>query len=318
MNFSTFYLPLDKIDLSNESYRITTNADVSALAESIHDIGLINPPILKKDEAKFIVISGFRRIAACQRLKWPKLEVKAIPEALYPLDCCMVAIAENSLQRSLNLIETSRAIHLLSAEMPDSAELSTYLAKLGLPCNRSMVERIGKLCLMHGKIQTGILAGYISLPMADVLDGLERMEAIAFSELFGRLKPSLNKQRELFTLIKEISRRESRDILQVMTSDSFKDTMESVDLDRNQRLQTLRSYLKKRRYPNLTDAENRFQDVVESLKLKGGTRIIPPAHFERETYLLQMPFKNREELNRHKKELDRIAGHSSIKALLSR
>ena len=71
-------IPLSAIDRSDNTYRITTRRDIKTLAASIELAGLIHPPLLIKKNRGYAVLSGFRRVAACESLKREEMDCRII------------------------------------------------------------------------------------------------------------------------------------------------------------------------------------------------------------------------------------------------
>ena len=62
----TRLIPLADIDLRDERFRITTRRDCDDLNASIVRLGLQAEPLVLPGAAGLIIVSGFRRIAACR------------------------------------------------------------------------------------------------------------------------------------------------------------------------------------------------------------------------------------------------------------
>ncbi len=82
---------------------------------------------------------------------------------------------------------------------------------------------------------------------------------------FETLKLSLNKQKEILTIVKEISLREDIPILKVIKTDRVQKILSNEDLDRNQKIRKIRIYLKQRRFPVITAAEKEFENQLKNL-----------------------------------------------------
>ncbi len=78
--------------------------------------------------------------------------------------------------------------------------------------------------------------------MAIELGMLDCDVGIAFANLFDDLKLSLNKQREIITLIKEIAIRDDVSIMEVLQESDFLEILNDNDLDRSQKSQKIRFY----------------------------------------------------------------------------
>ena len=309
-------IPLSRIDLQDDTFRITTRTDVSDLLGSIQYDGLIAPPLLIKTSSAFIIVSGFRRIAACLKLEWKEITARVLKPNVAALDCLRLAIAENALQRSLNLIETSRCLRKLSFYIADTRHLAESASSLGLPDNPSIIDKIKDLSLLPWPIQSSILTDTISLAMAKELESMEADLAIAFVRLFEQLKIGLNKQREILTMVKEIARRDGLSSQAVMAEKRFVEIMTHRDLDRGQKSRQLRAYLRRRRYPRIAEAEKKFEFHHKNLNLGNDIKLIPPKEFEANLYGLNLTFTNLEQLKTLQTRFNRIVQHPDLKKII--
>jgi ParB family chromosome partitioning protein len=311
-------IALSRINLQDDTFRITTRTDVNGLLESIQDDGLITPPLLIKKNSTFIVVSGFRRIAACRKLDWKEITARILKPESGALECLRLAIAENALQRSLNLIEASRCLQKLSLFIPNSRHLAESTSSLGLPDNPAIIDKIKSLSLLPRPIQISILTDTISLAMAKELEALEADCAMAFTRLFDQLKIGLNKQKEIVTLVKEIARRDGLSMQEVMEDNDIIEIMTCRDLDRGQKSRKLRSYLRQRRYPSIAAAEKTFEIHRKKLNLGNDIQLIPPREFEATTYSLKLIFSNLEHLKILQTRFNKIIQQPDFKKILER
>lgn len=309
---------LSLIDSKDDSFRITTQITVDHLMDSIHHVGMLNLPLLVKKETGYKIVSGFRRIEACRQLNRDDVEVRILKSDTKRLECVTYAITDNSLQRPLNLIEQSRSINLLYPFFNDIRILGKELSAMGLPANPSIVKKIKELCYLPESVQNGILSNTISLAMALELGKLEREVGEGFAKLFETLKLSLNKQKEILTLVKEISLREDIPILKVIKTDRVQQILTNENLDRNQKIRKVRIYLKQRRFPVITAAENEFKNQLKKLELGSGTKLIPPDNFEGSTYTLKLFFRNLNELKDRHASIDKLINTPFLRKILDR
>jgi len=286
--------------------------------DSIHHVGMLNLPLLVKKETGYKIVSGFRRIEACRQLNRDDVEVRILKSDTKRLECVTYAITDNSLQRPLNLIEQSRSINLLYPFFNDIRILGKELSAMGLPANPSIVKKIKELCYLPESVQNGILSNTISLAMALELGKLEREVGEGFAKLFETLKLSLNKQKEILTLVKEISLREDIPILKVIKTDRVQQILTNENLDRNQKIRKVRIYLKQRRFPVITAAENEFKNQLKKLELGSGTKLIPPDNFEGSTYTLKLFFRNLNELKDRHASIDKLINTPFLRKILDR
>jgi ParB family chromosome partitioning protein len=305
-------IPLAQINLHNEMFRITTREDVEELTVSIQNDGLINPPTLINNNSAYAIISGFRRVNACQKLGWNEIVARILDPNTHQADCLRLAIAENAFQRQLNLIETSRALHKLSTFFDSDDRLIAAVSTLGLPTHPTIIKKIRKLCLLPQPVQCSILTDAISLSMAGELETLDPDSAVALAGLFDQLKLSLSKQKEILTLVEEIAQREDRSVRQVMREPRLQKLINDNDLDRAQKTRQIRSLLRQWRFPRITKAEKNYQIHHKQLKLGNDIKIAPPKDFEGTTYSLTLNFTNVAQLAELKNRLDQLLVHPSF------
>ncbi len=317
-------IPLEQIDLSDQTFLITTTSErINALSESIHDLGVINPPLLIKKEGltpgcKFSVIYGFQRISACLNLGWNLIDSALADASTYGLTCAKLAITDNLLQRSLNLVETSRALNLLAPYFQDETCLAKAASALGLPGNIALIRKIKSICHLAPSIQDGLLAGHLTMPSAIKLGNLDEKTGSRLAEIFTVLQLSLSIQRETLTLTQEIACREDIALADIVSGNEFEQILNDINLDRSQKTGALRSYLKQRRFPSLTSAETAFKTNWRKIKPGTGLELIPPSHFEGDVFTLRIQFKTVPELLARNRAIAKISKHPVMEKILDK
>jgi ParB family transcriptional regulator, chromosome partitioning protein len=308
---------LSLIRIENQKYRITTQKNVDSLVRSLQSVGLINALVILPENDGFIILSGFRRFEAAQNLGWTKIQASVLPLDTPQKECVRLCISDNSFQRPLNLIETSKALALLKESFINPEAVMEEASTLGLPAGMKYLKKIEPLCRMPGPVQNGILSDSISLSTAWQLLHMPENEAIAFAEFFESLNCSLNKQREIIILIQEISILENKPISMILAEDCVKNIVSDNNMDKNVKTRQLRSDLRRRRYPHISQAEKTFFTKIDKLGLSERFRLTPPQDFEGDSFRLTLDFKNLQELRKHQKKLDEIISHPELGKILS-
>jgi ParB family chromosome partitioning protein len=316
MHFKEKSISLAHICAEDSTYRITTARRSDDLKVSIAAMGLIHPPIFQRSTAGYRIISGFRRIEAIRDLG--QTDLKA---CLLPADCSestrvRLAIADNSLQRPLNLLESSRALNLLSRIAVDESHLSEMAAVLSLPDNPAMIAKIISLNTMAAPIQMGVESGALTLAMALELDRFDVNIAESLARTFIDLRLGLNRQRELLTLLNEIAKREDRPIDAVLAEEDIRKIIDNDDLDNPRKSRQLRALLYQRRYPAISEKSQRFNGMVKSMRLGDGVKLIPPGNFEGTTYTLSITFDRIDHLMGRGKCLETLGQSDALKSFL--
>ena len=317
MPFADHRVSLKQIRLEDETFRISTDTSGDALVRSVRRMGLIHPPILRPCGEGFVVVSGFRRLAACSALGIADILVRLMDSGASDAECIEMAIADNAFQRQLNSIEMSRALKLLSFLYPDVRSLSAAALDLGLPDNPAV---IGKLLLLSGlphEIQGGVVSEVLSMVMALELGQLDGSAGVVLTELFGYLKIGLNKQREILTLVQEIAHRDHLSVEDVLKTADIRDIVNHEKWDRSRKTVLLREYLKRRRYPRITSFEADFENRRQSLNLDPAVTLAPPRDFEGKTFSFHIQFSSPVELRQRLSQVQEIASGPILESILT-
>ncbi|MCD6273621.1 MAG: ParB N-terminal domain-containing protein [Deltaproteobacteria bacterium] len=315
MHFKEKNIELACIDSEDKTFCITTRTEIDPLTASIQEIGLITLPILKEKGAKLIVVSGFRRIKACKLLGLVHIKARVLSSEVTDLTSIKIAVAENALQRPLNLIEQARAVHLLGKYIEDDTAAAKIASGLCLPGNQSIIKKLKDLYNLSSSLQEYVLNKTLSLTIALELGALDNHAGVAFADLFDELKTSLNKQKEIISLTKEIALRDDSSILEVLRENGLNKIINSKDPDRAKKTAEIRSYLKQRRFPVITDYEKNFKKLIKVLRLGNGIKLVPPKNFEGKIYKLTIDFKSHAELEKRQSILNRIINEKGVKSM---
>jgi ParB family chromosome partitioning protein len=315
--YDLHFIALAAVNSEDNTFRITTHPDIHDLVESIQQLGLLHPPIVKRHASEYRVISGFRRVAACRQIGWSEIPAYIVSSDTNDDTCALFAIADNSLQRPLNLVEISRSLYLLSSYFNDENLQLRYASKLGLSEHHTHIKKIKKICRLPKPIQDSILKGTISLAVALELFKFEPEAGVALATLFDQLNIGLNKQRQLIVLLSEIGLRENTSIENLLNEKELRKILDYKELDRVQKSQQIKNYLNQRRYPTIVSTKNEFNKHIKDLKLGNSITLAPPRDFEGTTYTLTLRFSSHAELADLKSKLDRIIRSSGLKEFLN-
>jgi ParB family chromosome partitioning protein len=308
---------LRRIDFEDDSFRITTGKNLDNLMGSIKCLGLLNLPVLLEKETGYTIISGFRRVEACRRLNWLELSARVLPSDTDRFKCVRYAVADNAFQRPLDIIEKSKCFNMLSEFYKDIDSMAEALPVLGLSEHPAMIKKIKIVYDMPEPLQNSMLSNTIALATALELAELSKADARGLIRLFNALSLSLNKQRDVLTMVKEIAIREDKSITQVLDTPHLKNILKNTDLDKNQKARNIRRYLKQRRFPAITTAEQSFRQHLKKLNLGKGMELIPPVNFEGSTYTLKLTFNHLNELKNLKNTLEIFTENPHLKNIVS-
>ena len=312
MAFEITPVLMDQIKTGDHTFKITTNTEPDELARSMRAVGLLQPPVLVKTGSGFRIVCGFRRIDAGERLNIKRIPARILPATVSTMTCAQIAVVDNASQRTLNIVEQSRAYALIKKFADNEATWMKIVESTGLSGSRSAMDRIIPVAGMPAALQDALLEGSIALPIALQISRLDRGDAESLCHFFRQLTTGLNIQRELMELISEISRRDDISIARLLEQADLNDIIENKDFPAPQNVQRLRMMLKSKRFPELSRAEEAYHQKVKTLKLNPRVQLHPPRFFEGRSYRLSLTVDSRRQLKSLQAELDKLVFHPDL------
>jgi hypothetical protein len=115
--------------------------------------------------------------------------------------------------------------------------------------------------------------------------------------------------------ITSICRRDDVTVSQLLATEEIANCLLDSGLDRRQRGQMIRIYLKTCRYPAIQAYEKRFDGIVKKLALAKGTVLGAPPNFESPNYSLRFEFGSYDELRKKLEEFEKIIESETLKSI---
>ena len=107
-------IPLQQIDLSDDTFSVNYLPDLQKLRSSIEEIGLIQPVLLKKKSDGYQIICGFRRISVMKELGKSEIESRVFEEKeMDEFQLFSLSLHENLTTRGFNTVEKAIALDKL-------------------------------------------------------------------------------------------------------------------------------------------------------------------------------------------------------------
>ena len=319
MNIIADSVDISQIDLDDTTFKITTDESTDDLVDSIKNVGLISPPILmRKSGGRYTIVCGFRRIDACRLLGWKHIEARVIPVCSNDARNLILAIADNTYNRQLNLIEQAVSISKLSKYYEDDTALTREANKAGLPVNPGLVKKLKKINAAHEALKRKMAADVISLTIGLELAELELATALVLIRIIEELKLTLNHQKELIRLVKEISLIKQVPAANIINDVIISKIINHPEIDRNQKIKKMRHTLKQIRYPEIVRFEEKYFDHLQRMDLPESIHLIPPADFEGNNYSMSLNFNNRSQFQRIVETLTQLQNHPDFAKILEK
>lgn len=181
------YVPIDAIIVKPQIREVVHDADLTALAESIRQHGVLVPLLGHLEDGEIVLDDGHRRLAAALIAGCPHVPIVVCDRAPSPSGRTTLQLLANAHRADLKVTEQARAIDQLMRQTGwPAAEVS---ARLGSPSPASISKLLTLLVLPRG-VQDAIDAGRLPMSsayaIATVADPAER-DRLVGEVLGGRL-----------------------------------------------------------------------------------------------------------------------------------
>ncbi len=305
------------IDLTDTRFQISTAPwDLSSLSLSIETMGLLTPPVVIKDRGRVVIVSGFRRIrAALANQNVPHIHCRVIESAD---DAAVRAVAENAFQRDLTLMETIRGLILLNGFMSVEDIAAQSLLIFNTRMNPSYIKDLLTLGGMGETLGQVLDSGHLSLKSAVKISRLEPAIRGYLLDLFGRIKASASKQREMITYMLEIMARDGISPEDFFGQEPVRAILNHDNGDLGFKADALRQFLVKTRFPSLEEKRSRVKGYINKLNLDKHIKLTLPENFEATTYAMSFNFKSVAEFKARLSEIEAAGNQPDFRLILDR
>ncbi|MDL1969929.1 MAG: hypothetical protein LWW94_02930 [Candidatus Desulfofervidaceae bacterium] len=134
--------------------------------------------------------------------------------------------------------------------------------------------------------------------------------------LFATIRPTYALQKELLEYILDIRARDEVTVGDIL-KDEIKKIVTNSSLTREQKLTYVRQYLRKRRFPLLSQAETIFAQRIKALNLPPTCHLIPPLYWEDNVYKITFNFKNTKDATNKLEQLLEISRSKGWQELIN-
>ncbi len=291
-------IPLQEIELSDDTFSVNYLPDLQKLRSSIEEIGLIQPVLLKKKLDVYQIICGFRRISVMRELGKSEVESKVYEEKeMDEFQLFSLSLHENLTTRGFNAVEKAIALDKLihRFQIDPGSVIKTFLPFFSLEPNEKILNTYLSLAQMEDEIKTYVLKEEVSRSNIRRLSSLTPDDRMAIFSLISRLKLGENRLREALTLLEEISRRNQCKEKDVVQRSEIQAVLSQKELTPSQKTERIKRVLTDLRYPKLNQMEKAFEKKRKDLNLPSNISLHHPPFFEGKRLKVEFQFETTEE-----------------------
>ena len=292
------FLDLSRISTTGRDH-YCLHCDISfdipaALLSSIQRFGIFQPPVVIKKNDTYMLICGFRRVAALKQIgAVPTVACKVI-QASTPRDLLAVILEDQLLAGPLSVIMTARFISLLESLISkEERSVVTKELKLG---SYGYLKRFTPLLDLEVPIRDALHRGSIADSVGLNFCSMPKEDRLFLSELFENLALNKNKQKQLLNFCQIIVAQQHRGSISELLSERFPEILApSSDANIPQLTGFLIGELYRLSHPLSTQTESSFNSWRNTLKMPANCNMTHSQSFEIDRVTLSIDFKNREE-----------------------
>lgn len=295
------YIPINNINLADDSFRMTFLPEIARLRCSIKQIGVVAPIHLRHtSDGSYQIISGYRRVLACQ-----ELNRQTIPALIYehndlsPVQAFLHNLHDNVFSRTLNTIEKAMVISKLHNMygMTEDELTNNYLPLMGEGKSYKLLHQFISIDQVIEKVKEHIVETDMAPSNAARIAELSPTTQQALYNVLRHIRPNTNKLNELLTLIREISARDGISVEDVLHRYELLTIVARPDVAAPEKVAALRQTLKGVKLPQLTQKQEEFSRLISDLHLPDKAYLKADPYFENPNMKLEYTFDAPEELD---------------------
>jgi ParB-like chromosome segregation protein Spo0J len=303
MKFTT--IEITDIDLADDRFRISYTGPSEDLVASIEATGLLNPPLVALRDGGTLVVCGWKRILACEKLGIPSLPVFVAPE-MSDLELFKHPVYENVSFRELAVFEKAVILNKLKDFGEQDEDLiRKILPLLKVPATRRYLDLFLDVSKLDPEIRQAWDAKGIALPVLELYLKFSPQEQAALLPIL--LPLGQNKQRELLSQLLELAGKQKSSPQAILLGMLYQTILQDENLSALQKSDRILNLLREQRNPVLSQWTQAFDAALRSINLEKGICINPVPYFEGEELSLCFGFKSREEFLQKLAELTKAA-----------
>jgi len=291
-------IPLQQIDLSDETFSVNFRPDLQKLRSSIEERGLIQPVLLREKGDRYQIVCGFRRISVYHELGNPEIEARVFKEKeMDDLGLFCVSLHENLTTRGFNTLEKAIALDKLVHyfQIDPIVLIKTFLPLFSLEPHEKILKTYLSLARMENEVKSYILEEEVSRSNIRILSHFNSEDRMALLPLFSSLKLGENRLREMLTLLEEISQRDQIRVKDIIHRPEIQAILSQKEFTPSQKTELVKKGLIDFRYPKMRQMEKGFEKKRRDLNLPPHLSLHHQPFFEGGGLRIEFQFETMEE-----------------------
>jgi len=239
---------------------------------SIAKLGIINPIVVQPlPERYYRLASGFKRFQIAKELNFSSVPANVLREDLS--SCEILTLVLLSHPRQLSLTEKARVVGIMTNIGLSSSKICEEFGSFLEIRSAQVVEEYMQISKYPASVLSYIKTYGLSLKQALTFRNLSEKEKDLVAFLGTSLSLKGFDMDNILTDLKEIAIREGKSIGLIIEELGFFDVEKNTRLSRFQKINKIKSLIKKKRYPHLVQINKRLTELRKKLKFSSRTQI---------------------------------------------
>ncbi len=275
-------IPLEEIDFSDESFRISEELDSAAILDSLRAVGQLNPVCLLDREPQKVIVCGFRRLRALKLLGSEAFARILAENESNPIQAFNLALWDNLSHRRLHILEKARALLKLKqvCGLPEQKIAELYLPLMDLAPRESVLLSCLSLNNLHPNLRRCLLDGRLTQGSVEYLAGTPWAIQAEMASLMDQTRLSASMQRKVLSLLEELAAMGKVPLTGPLQDAEIHAALNDPHWSAFQKGEKLYEALYRLRNPRLARASEHFMARKESLGLPAAIQISADPYFE--------------------------------------
>lgn len=302
-------------------YLMSFGFDLNNLRRSIARVGIINPPILRRDGSnKIQIVTGYKRLRAANELGMKEVTCRVLMcHELSEREAFLVALYENLSMRTFNIIEKALALKALGCFYTIEEIIRDYMPLLDLPRTMQVYNRYLEMEeRLSAPIKEALATGKMQIRTAEILLEIDDDSRDTIFRFGTNLNLNINQWHQFVELtidLMKLENRQASDILGEASIALLNKGCYSKNLP--QQANAILQFLRSKRYPKATVFQKEIRKKLGQIKLPKGARFVFPPYAEEPVYKLEVLFKEGASLHKSLLEIANAPALTSIRQPLS-
>ena len=304
-------ISLDEINFEDERFRFSYHFDLKKLLISIKKFGLVCPVVVvKRDEPKYVLVSGWKRVLACLELSLTHVPVYLLDEQ----DDCrafLLCLYENWAARNFNILEKAEILLKLNGFMGDEKKIvKHYFPLLDIPATLSYFDTYLKIALLDPTWKKNIFKKKISLASVQLLTEFSPEDREPLLPLI--LPLNVNKLKQFLEDLYDLSKKTGDSPKVLLSAPDILSVSQSENLSSLQKAEKVRSLVRAKRYPTLSSWKKSFDTSLKKARLSKEVDFDSASFFEDGEFSVTFSLKNKQAFQKRLSKLQDLISDEDL------